>query len=106
MGTAQHRHGGKIEAVESFAGWQAGLDQMSLDASLITFGELQLGEGGQQPCRRPAFAVGALGEGLPHRGDGRQPQFAQQQRQPRGVDLDGVAGAVVHAATPSDSSTS
>jgi hypothetical protein len=40
VGTAQHRHGGKIEAVEGFAGWQAGLDQMSLDASLITFGEL------------------------------------------------------------------
>jgi hypothetical protein len=29
------------------ADWQAGLKQVSLDASLITFGELQLGEGGQ-----------------------------------------------------------
>ena len=100
MRTTEHRHGGKIEAVERLAGWQAGLDQMSLDASLIAFGEFQLGEGRQQSCRRPAFAVGALGEALPHGGDGRQPQFTQQQRQPRGVDFDRVAGAVVHAAAP------
>jgi hypothetical protein len=53
-----------------------GLDQVSLDTSLITLGELQLGEGGEQPCRRPPFAVGPLGEALPHGGDGRQPQFA------------------------------
>jgi hypothetical protein len=37
----QHRHGGKIEAVEGFAGSQAGLDQMSLDASLIALGEFR-----------------------------------------------------------------
>jgi hypothetical protein len=82
---------------------------MSLDASLVAFGELQFGEGGEQPCRRPTFTIGPLGEALPHPGDGRQPQFAQQQRQPRqprDVDLDGVAGAVVHAASPTDSSTS
>jgi hypothetical protein len=100
--TTEHRHRGKIETVEGFAGWQTGLKQMSLDASLIAFGELQLGEGGQQSCRRPTFAIGPLGEALPYRGNGRQPQFAQQQRQPRGVDFDRVAGAVVHAATPSD----
>jgi hypothetical protein len=39
------------------ADWQAGLEQMSLDASLIAFGEFQLGEGGQQSCRRPTLAV-------------------------------------------------
>ncbi len=37
----EHRHSGKIETVERFAGWQAGLEQMSLDASLIAFGELR-----------------------------------------------------------------
>jgi hypothetical protein len=98
----EHGNRGKIETVECFAGWQAGLKQMSLDASLIPFGELQLGEGGEQPCRWPTFAIGAFGEILPHGGSGRQPQFAQQQRQPRGVDFDRVAGAVVHAAAPRD----
>jgi hypothetical protein len=76
--TTQHGNGGKIETVERFARWQAGLKQMSLDASLIAFGEFQLGEGGEQPCRRPTFTIGPLGETLPHRGDRRQPQFAQK----------------------------
>ena len=44
MRTTEHRHSGKIEAVERLAGRQAGLDQGSLDASLIPFGEFQLGE--------------------------------------------------------------
>ncbi len=51
---------------------------MSLDASLIAFSEFQLGEGGEQPCRWPTFAIGAFGELLPHCGDGRQPQLTQQ----------------------------
>jgi hypothetical protein len=38
--TTQHGNGGKIETVERFARWQAGLKQMSLDASLIAFGKL------------------------------------------------------------------
>ncbi len=41
-------NGGKIETVEGFAGWQASLKQMSLDTSLIPFGELQVGERGEQ----------------------------------------------------------
>ena len=56
-------HGLEVEAVERLAGWQARLDQMSLDASLGAFGEFQLGEGRQQPRRRPGLAIGALGEG-------------------------------------------
>src|ERR1700710_1199884 len=63
MGTAVKS---KLSSV--FAGWQAGLKQMSLDTSLIPFGELQLGEGRQQSCRRPTFAIGAFSETLPHRG--------------------------------------
>jgi hypothetical protein len=74
----EHGNRGKIETVERFAGWQAGLKQMSLDASLIAFSEFQLGDGGEQPCRWPTFAIGAFGEILPHGGDGRQPQFTQQ----------------------------
>jgi len=59
--TTEHRHSGEIEAVERLAGQQAGLDQVALDASLIPFGEFQLGEGRQQSRCRPTFAVGALG---------------------------------------------
>jgi hypothetical protein len=51
VGATEHRNGGKIETVERFAGWQAGLKQMSLDASLIPFGEFQLGEGGEALSR-------------------------------------------------------
>jgi hypothetical protein len=47
VGTAQHRHGGKVEAVAGFAGWQASLKQMSLDTLLTAFGKFQFGEGGQ-----------------------------------------------------------
>jgi len=83
----EHRNGGKIETVERFCRAAGGLKQMSLDASLIAFGELQLGEGRQQSCRRPPFAIGTFSEVLPHGGDGRQPQFTQQQRQPRGCRL-------------------
>jgi hypothetical protein len=97
-----HGHDGEVETVQRLAGWQMRLDQMSLDATLDTFCEFQLGEGCQQSCRRPALAVGALGEGLPHGGDGRQPQLTEEQRQPCGVDRDRVAGAVVHAAAPID----
>ena len=100
--TADHGHGGEVETVQRLAGWQMRLDQMSLDTTLNTFGEFQLGESCQEPCRRPSLAVGTLGRGLPHGGDGRQPQLTEQQRQPRGVDLERVIGAVVHAAAPMD----
>jgi hypothetical protein len=50
---------------------QVGLDQVSLDASLVTLGEFQFGEGRQQSHRWPRLAISALGEGLPHGGDGR-----------------------------------
>jgi hypothetical protein len=108
VGTAQHRHRGKIETVQRFAGWQAGFEQMSLDAPLITFGKLQLGEGSEQPCRRPTFTIGPLGEALPHRGNRRQPQFAQQQRQPRGqveraLDLIAETGVTVGIAANDES---
>jgi hypothetical protein len=95
MGTAAKS---KLSSV--LLGGQMCLDQMSLDTTLDTFGEFQLGESCQEPCRRPPLAVGTLGEGLPHGRDGRQPQLTEQQRQPHGVDLERVVGAVVHAAAP------
>ena len=51
-------------------------------------GELELGQRGQEPGRRPALAVGALGELRPEPGDGGQPQLGEQERQAGGVDGD------------------
>ena len=61
---------------------------MSLDAPAATFGELELGEHGEEPCRRPAFLVGTVGELLPEARDGWQAQLMQQQRQAGGIDLE------------------
>src|SRR3954469_2802799 len=47
-------------------GRQAGLHQMSLDASPGTVGEFEFGQRCQQTGGRPALAVGAGGELLPH----------------------------------------
>ena len=77
---------------------------MSLDASLRPFSEFEFGQSRQEPCRGPTFPVGALGEVGPQGGDRWQPQLVQQQGQPGGIDLDRVADAVVHAATPIEGS--
>ncbi len=47
VGTTDHRHGGEVEVVERLAGRQVRREQVSLDASLGAFGELQLGKRGQ-----------------------------------------------------------
>jgi len=105
MGTAEHGHRREVEAVQRLARRQTCLDQVSRDASLGTVGEFEFSQRRQQPGGRPAFAVGALGKRWPQGADGGQAQFAQQQRQPRGVDADLVAGPVAHAAAPNDGSS-
>jgi hypothetical protein len=69
---AEHRHGSKVEVVEGFAGWQAALDEMPLDPPPATFGKLEFGEHGEQPCRRPTLLISPFGEVRPEPGDGRQ----------------------------------
>ena len=71
VGTADHGHGGEVEAVERLTGRQARLQQVSLDASLGSFGEFEFCQRGQQPGGRPALAVGTLGKLLPQSGNGR-----------------------------------
>ena len=75
---------------------------MPLDAALGPLGDLQFGEGGQEPRGRPGLPVGPLGELGPQPGDGGQAQLAQQQRQAGGVDGEGAA----HHAPPPVSSVS
>ena len=87
-GPAQHGHVGKIEAVERLVRRQPGFGEVALDASLGAFGDLDLGQGGQEARGGPAFAVGPLGNLWPEPADGGQTQIAQQQRQPGGVVLD------------------
>jgi len=105
VGTTEHGHRREVEAVQRLAGWQARLDQVSRDASLGTVGEFEFGQRRQQPSGWLAFTVGTLGERWPQGADGGQAQLAQQQRQPRGVDADRVAGPAAHAAAPNDGSS-
>jgi len=69
---------------------------MALDAPAGAFGQLVLGQRGQEARRGPAFLVGAHGEVGPDGLDGRQPQLVERQGQTAGVD--GIGG--FHAAAP------
>jgi hypothetical protein len=80
-----YRHGGEVETVQRLARRPACLEQVSADAPLQAFGQIQLRQPGQQPRRWPALAVGTRGELLLQPGDGRQASLAQEQRQARGV---------------------
>jgi hypothetical protein len=57
-----HRHGVEGKGVDGLAGWEAGFEEMPLDAPAITLGDLVFGEGGEQARSRPGFLVGARGE--------------------------------------------
>lgn len=69
---------------------------MAFDATAAAFGDLVLGDGGEEAGRRPAFLVGLLGKLRPQHLDGGQPQLVEQQIDARGVDC--VRRA--HAASP------
>ena len=62
-----HRHGVEVEGVERLAGRQAGFGEVALDAAAVAFGELVLGDGGEEAGGGPALLVGALGELRPER---------------------------------------
>ena len=66
LGLGDHRHGLEVEGVEGLAGRQAGLGEMALDAAAIAFGQLVLGERGQEAGRGPAFLVGRSAKLRPH----------------------------------------
>ena len=67
--------------------WEYAAPVTSLDNEILTLGQLYRD---RADCR-PLLATTAFSRG-----------FTQQQRQPRGVDFNRVAGAVVHAASPRD----
>jgi hypothetical protein len=96
-GAADHRDRREVEAVQGLAGRQVRLGQVAFDATPSTLGGLKFGERREEPCRRPALAIGTLGHLLPEPSDGGQAQFGQQQRQTGGVDLDG-GHALTHSA--------
>jgi hypothetical protein len=85
---AEHRHGGEVEVVERLAGRQVRLDEMAFHTPATTFGELELGQHGEEARRGPTFLVGTLGELWPQPRHGGQPQRVQQQGQLGGIDLD------------------
>ena len=55
---------------------------MAFDAATIAFGDLVLGEGGEEAGGGPAFLVGTFGKGQPALLDRRQPQLVEDQGEP------------------------
>lgn len=91
-------HGNRIEreGIEGLSGRELGFGQMPLGPPAIAFGDLMLGERGQEASGRPTFLVCARGKVSPDMLDRRQAQLVQHQAEPLGVDRRTCA----HAASP------
>ena len=63
----EHRHGLEVEGVEGLARRQARFGEVAFDAAAAAFGELVLGERGEEAGGGPALLVGLLGELGPDR---------------------------------------
>ena len=65
MRLGDHRHRFELEGVEGLARQQPSLDEMTLDAATVAFGNLVFGERGEEPGGGPAFFVRPLGKERP-----------------------------------------
>ena len=86
----------EVEGVESFAGEEAGLCDMAVDAAGGAFVEFMLDEGGEEARGGPAFLAGLFGEARPEGPDGGEAEFAEGEGEGGGID----AVVIVHAGTP------
>ena len=59
---------------------------MPRGAPLRPLGEFVLEQSGEGLCRRPALAIGGLGDGRPKAGDRGQTELGEHRRQRGGVD--------------------
>ena len=75
---SQLRRGVEIEAGEGFARRRLGLLAMTLDAARGALGDLDLHQSGDGSLRRPAFAIGGLGDAPPIAREAGQAQLRQQ----------------------------
>jgi hypothetical protein len=96
LGLGDRRHGCELEGVEGLSARQPGLGEVTLDAAAGPFGELDLGQGGEQARGGPALLVGPLREARPDGLDRREAQVTEQQAEAGFVDRIGRA----HAAPP------
>ena len=86
MGLGDHRHHVEVEAVEGLAGQQLRLGEMAREAAAVAFGDLVLGERGEEARGGPAFLVRPLGKARPILLDRGQTEVVEHQREPGGVD--------------------
>jgi hypothetical protein len=93
-GLGDHWHHVKVEAVEGFSWQKLCFGKMAGEATPIAFGDLVLGERGEEACRGPALPICAFGETRPILLDRGQPEVVEHQREPGTVDILG------HAASP------
>jgi hypothetical protein len=85
LGFRDHWHGLEVECGECLAGGQTRLGEMALHAAATAVGHFVLGQRCQEAGCRPAFLVGLLGKLGPPQFDSGQPQLAQQEFNPRGI---------------------
>ena len=105
LGLGDRRHDVEVEVGQALAGQQLRLVQVALDTPAGTFRQFVLGEGGEEPRRRPALGIGAFAEAAPDILHCRQPEFRQQQIELECIDLvGGVIACLRHDAPPMPSS--
>lgn len=90
-------HGVEVECVDGLARWQAGFEEMTLNSSAISLGDLMLNESGEQSCGWPGLLVGACGVLGPILLDGGEPEIVEDDGEALCVDH---PDSVVHAASP------
>src|ERR1039457_2498735 len=100
MRLRDHRHRVEVEAVEGFSWQQLRLDKMARETAAVAFGDLVLGERGQEAGGRPTFLVRPLSEDGPVLFDRGQAELVEDQCEPGTVD------ALGHDRSPSSSLSS
>lgn len=90
-------HGVEVECVDGLARWQADFEEMTLNSSAISLGDLMLNESGEQSCGWPGLLVGACGVLGPILLDGGEPEIVEDEGEALCVDH---PDSVVHAASP------
>ena len=65
VGLGDHRHHVEVEAVEGLPGQELRLGEIAREAAAVAFGNLVLGQCGEEARRGPALLVRPLGHGGP-----------------------------------------
>lgn len=90
VGTGHPGQGLEVEGGEGLAARELGLVQVAQDAPGVAFGQLELGQSGEEARCRPTLGVGAVGQRLPMAMETGQAQRGEHDGQR--MDIDGARG--------------